>query len=138
MYREQIPFPYATNRMPPHDALKEELREIMLSHISKDDNSVFQDFYELVGLVSRDLRDVIDSYVEDNFYELRKWSVTNYQFIEEALEEGMGEGVTDYHQMIKMGQFVHYRERAYDALAALYDEYDGELFNVEDEFHHLA
>tara|TARA_R110002012_G_scaffold87541_1_gene216388 strand:+ start:178 stop:507 length:330 start_codon:yes stop_codon:yes gene_type:complete len=73
------------------------------------------------------LHEIIDSYICIYTYDLRKWSVKNWEFVEEALEEGLCEGVSDYHKLIQMGQYVALKGEAYDIVKSIYDDFNDEV-----------
>lgn len=55
-----------------------------------------------------------DSSVDIYYYDLRKWAVDNYQYIEEAIDE-MGAPVPfDFHKAIQYGQYKYYSEAIYE------------------------
>lgn len=51
----------------------------------------------------------IDSMIDIYFYDLRKWAVDNYNYIDEAIDEGITED-NDFHQLIQSGQYIYYRK----------------------------
>jgi len=62
------------------------------------------------------LDEIIDSYIDINYYSLRKWSVDNYEYIENAMNEfGMPEKF-EWHKIIQMGQYLYYSEKIYEAI----------------------
>ena len=78
----------------------------------------FGDFQELIDWLEDDSSDIIielsDSKVDIYYYDLRKWSVDNYNYIEDAIAEfGVDEKNTDYHKMIQMGQYLAYSNEFY-------------------------
>ena len=113
--------------------MKDELRELLLNNIATDDK--VGDCYDLVDRLDYNggLHEIIDSNIDVYNYDLRKWAVDNYGYIEEALEEGLAEGVTDFHSLIQCGQYVQLTEQAHDYIEELFNEYDGVLFNVTEE-----
>ena len=40
------------------------------------------------------------------------------------MEEGLCEGVTDFHKLIQMGQYVYYRNEANEALEEIFNEFE--------------
>ena len=92
----------------------------------------FDDAWELYEHLDYDgsIHALIDSDIDIYYYDLRKWAVDNWQFVEEAIEEGLCEGVSDYHKLIQAGQYMRLREDAQRYVEELYDDQDGILFNV--------
>ena len=81
------------------------------------------DIHDLQEILDYDgtLHSLIDSKIEIYYYQLRAWAVENYDKIEEAMAEGLCEGVTDFHQLIQSGQYVAYREECYDAVELIFE-----------------
>lgn len=90
-------------------------------------NQKFGDFQELVDWLEDDASDIIselaDSKVDIYYYDLRKWSVDNYNYIEDAISEfGVDTKNPDFHKMIQMGQYLAYSNEFY-ALASEFKDY---------------
>jgi hypothetical protein len=47
--------------------------------------------------------------------------------VEEAIEEGLCEGVSDYHKLIQIGQYIALRGEAYDIVGSIYDDFNDEV-----------
>ena len=60
------------------------------------------------------------------YYDLRKWSVDNYSYVEDAIEEGLCEGESDFHKLIQAGQYLYYREQANELIEEIFKEYEPE------------
>ena len=58
----------------------------------------------------------VDGMIDIYYHDLRKWAVDNYEYIEEAMDEGLCEGVTDFHKLIQCGQYVYYRQECQEYL----------------------
>ena len=110
--------------------MKDELKELLLNNVSEDET--FTDCHELYEHLdySGGVHEIIESNIDIYYYDLRKWAVDNYQYIEQALEEGLAEGVTDFHALITWGQFVQLTEQARDYIEELFNEYGNKLFKV--------
>lgn len=81
-------------------------------------NQKFGDFQELVDWLEDDASDMIselaDSKVDIYNYDLRKWSVDNYGYIEDAIQEfGVDTENPDFHKMIQCGQYYAYSNEFY-------------------------
>jgi hypothetical protein len=53
-------------------------------------------------------------------HDLRKWSVDNYNYVEDAISEGLADG-TDFHKSIQSGQYLKYQEDMNQELSDLSD-----------------
>ena len=82
--------------------------------------------YEALDYDGR-LHEIIDSYICIYYYELRSWAVDNWEFVEEAIDDGLCEGVSDYHKMIQAGQYVSLRQDALDAVESIYNDFIDEV-----------
>lgn len=111
--------------------MKEDIKDLFLNNIDLTDN--FDDYYDLYDHLdySGQLHEIIDNNIDVYYYDLRKWAVDNYQYIEQALWEGLAEGVTDFHDLIKWGQFVKLSDDARECVEEIYNEHNGKLFNIK-------
>ena len=78
----------------------------------------FGDLQELIDWLEDDSSDMVselsDSKVDIYYYDLRKWSVDNYNYIEDAIAEfGVDEKNPDYHALISQGQYYAYSNEFY-------------------------
>lgn len=90
-------------------------------------NQEFGDFQELVDWLEDDVSDTIselaDSKVDIYNYDLRKWSVDNYNYIEDAISEfGVDTKNPNFHKMIQSGQYLAYSNEFY-ALVSEFKDY---------------
>lgn len=99
------------------------------SELTSDD---VVDQYDLYNELDYDgsLHGLIDGAIDIYSYDLRKWSLDNYNFIEDAIEEGLCEGVSDFHKLIQAGQYVANREEMESCIEIVWDAIEDEL---EDE-----
>jgi hypothetical protein len=113
--------------------MKEDIKDLLLNNIDKTDE--FDDAHELYEHLDYDgsVHEIVDGAIDIYYYDLRKWCVNNYDYIERGLEEGFCEGVTDFHKLIQIGQYVQLDEMARQMVEELFKEYNGKLFNVEVE-----
>ena len=89
-------------------------------------NQKFGDFQELVDWLEDDASDMIselaDSKVDIYYYDLRKWSVDNYNYIEDAISEfGVDTENPDFHKMIQSGQYLAYSNEFYTLVSEFKD-----------------
>lgn len=111
--------------------MKEDIKDLFLNNV--DSRDTFTNYYDLLDHLdySGGIHEIIDSNIDIYYYDLRKWAVDNYEYIDQALDEGIAEGVTDFHKLIQIGQFVMLSDDARECVEELYKEYDGKLFNVK-------
>lgn len=80
------------------------------------------DLYELLDY-NGSIHEIIDSNIDIYYYDLRKWAVDNYHYIEQAISEGLYDTNNfDYHASIQAGQYVQLQEQAYTYIEELYNE----------------
>jgi hypothetical protein len=75
------------------------------------------------------LHELIDGNIDIYNHDLRKWSVDNYNYIEDAISEGLSDG-TDFHKSIQSGQYLKYQEDMNNELSDLSDAIEE---SIEDE-----
>ena len=111
--------------------MKDDLKDLISEKLTGDET--FTDHWELYEHLDFDgsVHELIDSSIDIYYHSLREWAVDNWAHVEDAISEGLAEGVTDYHKLIQLGQYVQLSEEAREAVEELYNELDGELFNVE-------
>lgn len=107
--------------------MKEEILEAI-----EDKEIILSDMenaYAIIDALDYDgrLHEIIDSYICIYYYELRSWAVDNWEFVEEAIQEGLCEGVSDYHKLIQAGQYVSLRQDALDAVESIYNDFIDEV-----------
>ena len=85
----------------------------------------YNDHHELHEALDYDgsIRELVDGYIDLYYVDLRKWAVDNWNYVEEAMEEGLCEGVTDYHKIIQAGQYVYWSEQAREEVEAIFNEH---------------
>ena len=47
------------------------------------------------------VHEYIDGLIGIYYYDLRQWAVDNWEWVEEAINEGLCEGESDYHRLIQ-------------------------------------
>ena len=110
--------------------MKDELKDLIMETIEKD-----QDFKTPHCLYSAldycgSVHEIIESYIDIYYYDLRKWAVNNWHFINEALEMGFVSENADYHESIQSGQFLAYEQEAQQHIEELFNELSGTYFNL--------
>ena len=68
------------------------------------------------------IHELADGRVEIYYYKIRQWAVDNWRYVEYAMEEGLAEGVTDYHKLIQIGQYYKIEQDLMDDLYHLIEE----------------
>jgi len=111
--------------------MKNDIKDLLLNNI--DSSDVFADSGELYDHLdySGGVHEIIDSSIDVYYYDLRKWAVDNYDFIDEAIESGLVAEGCDFHTLIQVGQYVALNAEAIELVEELFTEHNGKLFNVE-------
>ena len=111
--------------------MKEDIREVIDLQVEPDESiENAKELYERLNF-DGSMDSIIESNIDIYYYDLRKWAVDNWHWVEDALAEGFCGGVTDYHQLIHAGQYMSLMSDVRVAIAQLYKELDGVAFNVE-------
>lgn len=86
----------------------------------------FDDAWELYNELDDDgsVHEIVDGLIDIYNHSLREWAVENYEYVEEAIAEGLCEGETDFHKLIQAGQYVHYRNKANEAIEEIFNEFE--------------
>ena len=86
----------------------------------------YNDVHDLRDALDYDgsLHELIDSSIDIYNYKLRQWAVDNYQYIEDAINEGLVDTSDfDFHKAIQSGQFLQLTEEANEALEEIFNEF---------------
>lgn len=92
-------------------------KEVDMTDINND--------YELYDALDYDgsIHEMIDKNIDIYYHDLRQWAVDNYDYVEDAVNEGLVDTSDfDYHKAIQWGQYVYLREVANDALTEAFNE----------------
>ncbi|MDB2699891.1 hypothetical protein N9Y51_04590 [Alphaproteobacteria bacterium] len=110
--------------------MREDIKDLMLNNVQTDD--VFADSGELYDHLdySGGVHEIIDSSIDVYYYDLRKWAVDNYDFIDEAIESGLVAEGCDFHTLIQVGQYVALNAEAVELVEELFQEYKNKLFKT--------
>ena len=110
--------------------MRQELEDLMLNTVRADEG--FTDWHHLYEQLdySGGVHEIIESNIDIYYYDLRKWAVDNYHYIEQAMEEGLCERVTDFHKLIGWGQYVALNEEAMQIIEDLFNENKNKFFKV--------
>lgn len=89
-----------------------DLLDLFESILGQDDAETL-DAWEVNDRLDYDgsLHELIDGKIDIYYYPIRQWAVDNWEWVEEAIEEGLCEGETDYHKLIQGGQYLYYRNQ---------------------------
>ena len=68
------------------------------------------------------IHELADGRVEIYYYKIRQWAVDNWEYVEDAMEEGLAEGVNDYHKLIQIGQYYKIERELIENLHHLIEE----------------
>ena len=94
----------------------------------------YTEAYEITEALDYDgrLHEIIDGMIDTYYYDIRKWAVDNWEYVEQAIEEGLTDLENpDYHKMIQSGQFLYYTEQANDAIEEIWSEYEEKTSEVQ-------
>ena len=82
--------------------MKDDIKDLMEYKLEGDET--FRDCHDLYEHLDYDgsVHWLIDGAIEIYYYDLRKWAVDNWAYVEDAMSEGLTEGVTDYHKLIQI------------------------------------
>jgi hypothetical protein len=92
--------------------------------ISKVEN--YHDLYEEINY-NGTIHEIVDGYIDIYYYDLRKWAVDNWEYVEQANEEGIGSNGIDYHKDIQAGQYLKFEQDAVEIIEEIYNEGDSSL-----------
>jgi len=83
----------------------------------------FADHHDLYQKLDYDgsLHEIVDGNIDIYYYDLRKWAVENYNYIDDAIEEGLCEG-SDFHKQIQSGQYVKLNEEMNEVVEKIFKE----------------
>ena len=110
--------------------MKEEIRDLLLNNIdSRDEIANSGELYDHLDYAGG-LHEIIDSHIEIYSYDLRKWAVDNWEWVEEAMDSGIAGGDDDYHKLIQGGQYMALNQDAIEIVEDLFQEYKNKLFKV--------
>ena len=95
-----------------------DLIDLIDNKLNNDNIEDITAYHNLIDLIDYDgsLHELIDGEIDLYNYDLRVWAVDNYDYVELAIEEGLTEGVTDYHKLIQIGQYCYYRKHYHEAV----------------------
>jgi hypothetical protein len=93
------------------------------------DISDYSNAWELYDALDYDgsVHELVDGMIDIYYHDLRQWAVSNWQYVDDARDEGLITENCDYHQQIQAGQYIYYRQQANQAIEEVYDELTDEL-----------
>tara|TARA_R110002126_G_scaffold51848_1_gene141609 strand:+ start:66 stop:389 length:324 start_codon:yes stop_codon:yes gene_type:complete len=68
------------------------------------------------------MNEIIDGHIDIYYYDLRKWAVENWEYVEEANADGLGTNGIDYHKDIQAGQYLYFQALANDYVEEIYND----------------
>lgn len=97
-----------------------ELLSLFENHYENDDAENLEscDIYDKLDY-SGSIHELVDGKIDIYYHDLRIWSIDNYSYVEDAMDEGLCEGVTDFHKLIQVGQYVYYRDQMNSEIESL-------------------
>lgn len=103
--------------------MKEEIKQRILDlEINIANSNYYWNLYEEIDY-NGSLHEIIDGMIDIYYYDLRRWAVDNWEYIELANEEGINGETTDYHKQIQGGQYMYYQEQANEIIEEIFNEY---------------
>ena len=104
-----------------------EFKDLETMPMSYEINEVLEQFLyqkscDIIDIIDYDgvLNEAIDGMIDLYYYDIRKWAVENWEYVERAIDEGLTDTENfDYHKTIQAGQYVYYQEQANDYLEAI-------------------
>ena len=109
--------------------IKEEIIHYKIEDL-KEEN--INNYYDLIEFLDYDgsLHEKIDYCIDIYSYDLRKWAVDNWEYVERAIEEGLVNTENfDYHKAIQSGQYLFYQEEFYQTIE---DEFEDILNYIKE------
>ncbi len=108
---------------------KSELLEVLNYNFSGKGLDELIDFIENSINDSGAIDEIIERQIDIYYYDLREWSVDNYEYIEQYVDEfGVGDK-SDFHSLIQGGQYVYFSEQINKALSDMVNHIHG-AYNV--------
>ena len=68
------------------------------------------------------IMELADSRVDIYYYNLRQWAVDNWEYVEDAMDEGLTEDIKDHHKLIQIGQYYKHEQDLREDLHYLMEE----------------
>ena len=93
-------------------------------NVAKVEN--YHELYEEIDY-NGTIHEIIDGHIDIYYYELRKWAVENWTYVEEANAEELGTDGKDYHKDILAGQYLYFQALANDYVEEIYNEGESSL-----------
>ena len=87
--------------------------------ISKVEN--YNELYEEINY-NGTIHEIVDGYIDVYYYDLRKWAVDNWEYVEQANEQGIGTNGIDYHKDIQAGQYLKFEQMAVEIIEEIFNE----------------
>ena len=106
--------------------MKRQLQDLIeQKNLNLSDYDDLHDLYEALDY-DGSVHELVDSMIDIYYYDLRKWSVDNFNFIDEAIDEGLCEG-SDFHAQIQAGQYLYFRDQANNTIEEIFNEFNSEV-----------
>ena len=81
----------------------------------------YHDLYEEINY-NGTIHEIIDGHIDIYYSDLRKWAVDNWEYVEEANEQGIGTNGIDYHKDIQAGQYLKFKQDAVEIIEEIFNE----------------
>ena len=86
----------------------------------------YHDLYEEINY-NGTIHEIVDGQIDIYYYDLRKWAVDNWEYVEEANEQGIGTNGIDYHKDIQAGQYLKFEKMAVEIIEEIFNEGESSL-----------
>lgn len=81
----------------------------------------YHDLYEEINY-NGTIHEIVGGHIDIYYYDLRKWAVDNWEYVEEANEQGIGTNGIDYHKDIQAGQYLKFEQMAVEIIEEIFNE----------------
>ena len=113
---------------------KDELLSYLNDEDENDEDENDEDGNYIGNYIGDFITELSDSKIDICNYDLRKWAVDNYNYIEDAISEfGVNTDKPDFHQMIQRGQYYAYSNEFYSLVDEFKDYIETLDFEAEEE-----
>ena len=81
----------------------------------------YHDLYEEINY-NGTIHEIVDGHIDIYYYDLRLWAVDNWEYVEDANEQGIGTNGIDYHKDIQAGQYLKFEQMAVEIIEEIFNE----------------
>ena len=81
----------------------------------------YHDLYEEINY-NGTIHEIVDGHIDIYYYDLRLWAVDNWEYVEDANEQGIGTNGIYYHKDIQAGQYLKFEQMAVEIIDEIFNE----------------